>query len=347
MSETFALSINLNDIVYFALRQHGAYAEGNNPSPEDVSNGIKTLMDIITDIEENDGVPLTHKIWRQRTFTASDVILESTKYYRCIKSYTSPLIATWASGATYALDDKVYPTTYNGFYYLCITAGVAGATEPTFSDVQDGQTADGAVTWEAFPDTKPGVGMNYSTYWVEDSAQTSGSSWDTSSAKDWKSSSDFFLLDDEIFISKARIRYSNEDCNEVEIVGHEEWMSVVSKERTGFPTYLYLDQIDRTHLLARLDCTPQLTGADGYILHYQANLRSAKSEDGDTDVQWSNSWNRALKWMLTAEIASEKGLDMKNRIYFDKKAKAMYESVTKRKKQRVTQRRIVSCYEED
>jgi hypothetical protein len=43
----------------------------------------------------------------------------------------------------------VKPSTYNGFYYVALTAGQTGLTEPTWPTVLGGTVSDGGVTWEA------------------------------------------------------------------------------------------------------------------------------------------------------------------------------------------------------
>jgi len=60
--------------------------------------------------------------------------------------YLVDQVATWIGGATYILGDIVTPTTRNGLYYECTTAGTTG-TEPTWSTTVGNTTTDNTVTW--------------------------------------------------------------------------------------------------------------------------------------------------------------------------------------------------------
>ena len=63
---------------------------------------------------------------------------------------TVPLTLTaWASGHTYAADDRVVPTVGNGFYYQAIDGGVSAGTEPTWPIYLGETVVDGGITWEA------------------------------------------------------------------------------------------------------------------------------------------------------------------------------------------------------
>jgi len=54
--------------------------------------------------------------------------------------------ADWEAATAYALGDFVVPTTPNGHYYQCTTAGTSDASEPTWPT--DGSTVtDGTVVW--------------------------------------------------------------------------------------------------------------------------------------------------------------------------------------------------------
>ncbi len=51
----------------------------------------------------------------------------------------------------YLLDDTVRPTIPNGYYYVCINAGISSAIEPTFTAKTNSKITDGTVTWLAVP----------------------------------------------------------------------------------------------------------------------------------------------------------------------------------------------------
>lgn len=55
----------------------------------------------------------------------------------------------WVTATEYKKNvDIVIPTTPNGLMYECISGGISGATEPTFSTVEGGETTDGTVKWK-------------------------------------------------------------------------------------------------------------------------------------------------------------------------------------------------------
>jgi len=54
----------------------------------------------------------------------------------------------WAASTAYSLGDIVIPTTENGHYYECTTAGTSNGTEPvTWDTTPGGTTSDNTVTW--------------------------------------------------------------------------------------------------------------------------------------------------------------------------------------------------------
>lgn len=58
------------------------------------------------------------------------------------------LVLTWVANTAKIIGDFVFPTTANGYYYECITAGTTHATtEPTWSTTEDAIQTDGTVVW--------------------------------------------------------------------------------------------------------------------------------------------------------------------------------------------------------
>lgn len=55
----------------------------------------------------------------------------------------------WNAETSYNAGDTTRPPTNNGFVYECVTAGTSGATEPPWSEVQDGTFIDGTAEWKA------------------------------------------------------------------------------------------------------------------------------------------------------------------------------------------------------
>ena len=53
----------------------------------------------------------------------------------------------WTASHAYALGDIVIPTTNNGFWYECTTAGTSGAAEPTWPTTEGLTVTDNTVVW--------------------------------------------------------------------------------------------------------------------------------------------------------------------------------------------------------
>lgn len=60
---------------------------------------------------------------------------------------TTPAATTWQASTVYALGDYVTPTTPNGYYYRCITAGTSDSTEPTWTTSPRDIIDDNTVQW--------------------------------------------------------------------------------------------------------------------------------------------------------------------------------------------------------
>jgi len=64
---------------------------------------------------------------------------------------------TWAASTSYALGDKVKPTTPNDNVYECTVAGTSGTTEPVWPTTEGATVTDGTVEWtcrSGTPDAK-------------------------------------------------------------------------------------------------------------------------------------------------------------------------------------------------
>jgi hypothetical protein len=59
--------------------------------------------------------------------------------------------AAWAASAAVSALDACSPTTYNGYRFVCTTAGVTGGTEPTWDTTPGNTTADGTAEWTCYP----------------------------------------------------------------------------------------------------------------------------------------------------------------------------------------------------
>jgi len=57
------------------------------------------------------------------------------------------LDSPWEASTAYILGDYVWPTTFNGYRYVCTTAGTSGASEPTWPTTLGDTVNDGSVVW--------------------------------------------------------------------------------------------------------------------------------------------------------------------------------------------------------
>ena len=57
------------------------------------------------------------------------------------------LDSPWEASTAYILGDYVWPTTFNGYRYVCTTAGTSGASEPTWPPTLGDTVNDGSVVW--------------------------------------------------------------------------------------------------------------------------------------------------------------------------------------------------------
>ncbi len=68
-------------------------------------------------------------------------------------SPTATTSSTWATATAYALTNIAMPSTLNGYYYDCTTAGTSAATEPTWGTTVGGTTTDNnSLVWATATD---------------------------------------------------------------------------------------------------------------------------------------------------------------------------------------------------
>lgn len=54
---------------------------------------------------------------------------------------------TWAASTAVTTSSNVFPTTKNGYYYACTTAGTTGSTQPTWPTTPGATVTDGTAVW--------------------------------------------------------------------------------------------------------------------------------------------------------------------------------------------------------
>lgn len=92
-------------------------------------------------------------------------------YLAALQTLAAP--STWVLNNAYTLNTLVKPSTGNGYYFVCTTAGTSGATEPSWTASPGGTTADGAgaLVWTAT--FVPTITNEYGVY----SASTTGKNY--------------------------------------------------------------------------------------------------------------------------------------------------------------------------
>ena len=65
----------------------------------------------------------------------------------CTTSGNNVSPASWAASTVYSIDNIVHPTTANGRYYKCTTAGTSASSEPTWTTTTGDTITDGTVVW--------------------------------------------------------------------------------------------------------------------------------------------------------------------------------------------------------
>ena len=58
------------------------------------------------------------------------------------------LPTTYATTTAYSEDDRVIPTTENGYCYICVSGGTSDSSEPTWPTIVDQEFTDGTVAWK-------------------------------------------------------------------------------------------------------------------------------------------------------------------------------------------------------
>lgn len=78
-------------------------------------------------------------------FLARKGSYESFYFQNTAEAYRT---VVWGTGVAYSVGDIVRPTAATGRSYICIIAGTAGGTEPTWPTSVNGTVVDGGVTWK-------------------------------------------------------------------------------------------------------------------------------------------------------------------------------------------------------
>jgi hypothetical protein len=200
------------------------------------------------------------------------------------------------SFTVYNIGDKVFPSVRDGFYYEATQAGTSGATEPAFDSYQDAETIDSNVIWKAIPDSTPGEGKNWTTFWIK--RGTSGSPYAQNT--DYRAAHQFDIENEVLEISNVILRYALND-HKVTLISREVYQSIFDKTDVDTPYSLYFDK----QLTPNAQLWPIPSVTEDYVIHYDGLTVFNDFKIGtDTPLSTSNFPNRWLRYFIYA-LASE------------------------------------------
>lgn len=238
-----------------------------------------TRNQIITDALEDLGA-----IDAGGTLDDADLAVASTKLNGIVKTLKNKHIHLWAverETKTFVASSAV---TNGGSTYRCTKGHTSAATD------------------------EPGVGADWTTYWVLDAVDGAGA-WVLATA--YTSNNEFTVADDTIGIDAAFIRDGGYDYP-IDIISYEQYSKIFDKSREGKPYCLVLD-MQRTPEVTLYYHPDEITE---YVLHYQ---RIRKLQDFDAaGNHWDGpeSWIPLLVKMLRYELAPKFGISLQERLVF-------------------------------
>jgi hypothetical protein len=80
--------------------------------------------------------------------------LKKARGYRLLNSFQTLNVNTWQASTSYSVGNIVKPSTPNGFFYKCTTAGTSGTIEPSWSTTKGQTVNDGSVVWTCISPTE-------------------------------------------------------------------------------------------------------------------------------------------------------------------------------------------------
>lgn len=264
----------------------------------------------------------------------------------------SGAFSTWQASTGFTSGDVISPTVANGYFFRCISSGTTDTAEPDWTSEED-TINDGSaiwvkyehIVWRCIPDTKPGLGKNYRSYWVLDDSisDADASLWNVNSS--FKSAGNFTLQEDELYITSAHIRYQNNSNMAMSIIDHKRFQEDINnKWNKGLPELMSIELIDLYTRQANVFPIPSQTGLDGYIMHYEVVLKTSSPVDQNQDMEYLDGWFRYLDFQLAADLAPEFSLPLQEKIYLDKKAAILFKECQPSDSEKVTERRVKPCF---
>ena len=311
---TYGVTATVDKLLKEVIKILNGHMEGSDPSIEQMEDARFAFNRYLDNLPQL-GSRFFLRANRQYIFPNDSIVLEGGVRYRCIKAFTAPTITTYATSTSYSQGDNVYPSVYNGFRYEAQNAGDSAGSAPTFPEIQNYTVVDNDITWKAIPDEKPNVGLNWRTYFKEDSEVTGGSAY---AAGDYVRAGQFYLQADEVSIESAYIRKNDEDTP-LTIVSEYKFDPVVEKASQGKPTHIYIENIENNKK-AHLYPNPDSVGIDGYVLHYKAQLR-AETYEGSKVLNLPSEIYTQIMYGVANELAMQYKLSSEQQILIQRRLK--------------------------
>lgn len=168
ISGSYNFSVTRNEIVAGALRILGVIGEGDTPSADQYTTGSEAL-NMMVKAWQAEGLPIwvIKQCWVEvaqgkqkysivninsdgEAVSSGAANMFPLKVYQGWWRSRTAVTSGWVANTSKSLNNTVYPTTENGFYYNCTTAGTTHATtEPTWPTIVGTTVTDGTVVWTA------------------------------------------------------------------------------------------------------------------------------------------------------------------------------------------------------
>ena len=251
----------------------------------------------------------TAQPFRQQTFSvpllaSSQVTGSDSLIYTARKTHTTPNTSTWTLSTAYAKGDLIFPTVRAGYYYQAQNAGTSAGTQPTFPTNPGGVVTDNNIVWKAFPDTKPITGATYQEMW-----KLEGSTGGTYTKNlEYRNIGDLQLDPNVLSVNKVWYRDTNSNDISIELISREDYMDLVDKIDSGFPSKAYFED----GITPRLKLWP-IPNVTTYIIMYDCttifNDMDSGSDTGISSLNFLNRWIQYLTYELACHLGEEYQID--------------------------------------
>lgn len=156
---------------------------------------------------------------------------------------------------------------------------------------------------------EPGVGANWSTFWVLDGSASSPSVWALATA--YTSAGELTFANDTIGIDYAFLRESGFDYP-IEIVARENYSNILTKHDQGKPYKLVFDR--QLPAKGYLYYHPDRTD---YVLHYSRVRKLEDFDSGNDNFDGPESWIPLLIKMLARNMCGIYQIPLQERMVLD------------------------------